>query len=301
MALALALLAAGGVEVLRARFRQPWLVVALLAFTGADLWYWNMDHNVLTYSRQSYEELYGLPQSRFRTVAESVAHEPLHRIWASSNSPGFGPLNGALDNRLEVTFGYNPLALARYKRYMEAAKGNGKLLDSLAVTAKLNPTNGLFEANPSALPRISVPETVTAAANLEEAARGLPALDPARQAIAEGIPATIPQNGPAQVRITGYSGDSYRASYQAAAPTLLRVAVPYYPGWRAEIDGREQPVLAVDLAMMGIVAPAGSHELVLRYRSNWFLTGALISVCSWAIALALLYLGLIRPLGRPRP
>jgi uncharacterized membrane protein YfhO len=46
----------------------------------------------------------------------------------------------------------------------------------------------------------------------------------------------------------------------------------------------------VDLALMGVMAPSGSHELVLHYRSNWFLAGALISLCSWLAVIAWLYL-----------
>ena len=298
-ALGLALLAAAGVQVLRTRFRWPWLTAALLVIVAGDLWYWNMDHNVLAYSRDSFEQRYGNLEDRFRAVAAPFTRGSLQRLWAPFDSPAFGPLNGTLDNRLEATFGYNPLALARYNRYIQAASGNPKLLDNLAVTAKLNAATGTFESNPAALPRISVPETVTLAANQDDAAVRLPALDAAKQAVAEAIPASIPHNGPAQIRITAYDGDSYRASYQAAAPTLLRIAVPYFPGWQAEIDGRPQPIVPVDLALMGVLAPAGSHEFLLRYRSNWFLTGAIISLVSWLAILAWFYWGFKAPAGPP--
>ena len=43
------------------------------------------------------------------------------------------------------------------------------------------------------------------------------------------------------------------------------------------MDGRSLSVIPVDVALMGVVAPAGGHELTLRYRSTWFLTGALVS------------------------
>ena len=56
--------------------------------------------------------------------------------------------------------------------------------------------------------------------------------------------------------------------------------------------------MPVDLALMGVVAPAGSHELVLRYHSTWFRTGALISLLSWLGVLVWLYLGPIRRIGK---
>src|SRR5665811_2134392 len=98
----------------------------------------------------------------FRTVAAPLTANPMHRIWAANASPSFGPLNGSLDNRMEVTFGYNPLELARYAQYMEAAGANPKLLNGLAVTATLNSANGMFSTLPTALPRVYAPETVSA-------------------------------------------------------------------------------------------------------------------------------------------
>jgi len=130
-----------------------------------------------------------------------------------------------------------------------------------------------------------VPESVAAVKTKEEAAARLGALNPAQEAVAEGIPAAIPGNGGSQVRILNYEGDFYRLHTEAAHDTLLRVAVPYFPGWRAAVDGRDQPVVPVDLALLGVVVPAGKHEVVVRFRSNWFLTGALVSALSWVLAL----------------
>jgi hypothetical protein len=168
-ALGLALLAAAGVGVLRARFRSPWIAVALVGITGLDLYYWNMERNGLAYSRESFQDRYGSLEDRFRTVAAPLTANPLHRIWAANASPSFGPLNGSLDNRMEVTFGYNPLELARYAQYMQAATGNPKLWNGLAVTATLDSATGMFRTNPAALPRVYAPETVSAVSSRAEA------------------------------------------------------------------------------------------------------------------------------------
>ena len=285
-ALGLAMLAACGVSALRARFRSPWIPVALLAVVGADLYYWNMDHNALAYARASFQDQYGAAGERFRAVAGPATRDPLHRLYAPFDSPGFGPLNGALDNRIEVTYGYNPLALVRYSKYLDAATRNPRLLDSLAVTARLNLQSGLFEPSPGALPRVFAPPLATPARGREDAAARLPSLDPARETGVEGLAAPIPENGGATVRITGYEGGRYQVQYHAQRPTLLRVAVPYFPGWRAEVDGHAAQVLPADLALVGVVVPAGDHQLALRYRSTWFSAGAAISLLSWLALLA---------------
>jgi hypothetical protein len=216
-------------------------------------------------------------------VAGPATRDPLHRLYVPFDppNPGVGPLNGSLDNRIEVTYGYNPLALARYSEYLKAAQGNPRLLDSLAVTARLNSTTGQFEPNSGALPRVYAPERVTPARGREDAAARLPSLDAAREAVVEGLPAAMPSNGGVTVRIVNYEGGLYRVRYQADRPTLLRVAVPYFPGWKAEVDGQSAKVLPADLALIGVPVPAGSHELTLRYRSTWFFAGAAISLLSW--------------------
>jgi hypothetical protein len=137
---------------------------------------------------------------------------------------------------MEVTFGYNPLELERYKQYIEAAAANPKLLNGLAVTATLNSTDGMFRTNPDALPRISAPATVSAVRGKAEAAARLGSLDPAHDAVAEGI-AAIPQNGGARVQITCYEGDVYRAatrrSMRRCCVLLRRIFRVGRPKWMA--------------------------------------------------------------------
>lgn len=49
-------------------------------------------------------------------------------------------------------------------------------------------------------------------------------------------------------------------------PCLLVVARPWATGWYARVDGRGTEVVRSNLAGMGILAPAGTHTLELRYR-----------------------------------
>ena len=295
-ALGLALLAGAGLEVLRDRVRSPWVAVALLAILGADLWYWNMDQNNLAYARGSWAERYGNSEDRFRAAVTPFLNNPLHRIWAPFDSPAFGPLDGTLDSRIEVTFGYNPLQLTRYTQYMNAANQNPKLLDALAVTVKLNAASGALAPNASALPRVYAPPVVLPVNSTSQVQ--LASLNPEAESYAEGLTASLQRNGGARAQITEYSGDSYRIHYETDHQTFFRIAIPYFPGWNAAVDGRPTPIFPADLALMGVIVPAGSHDMVLRYHSTWFQTGALISFLSWLAVLAWLYLGWRK--ARPR-
>jgi hypothetical protein len=282
----LALLAGAGLDVLRDRIRASWVTAALLVFVAGDLWYWNMDRNNLVYARASWEERYGGGQERLGAAAAPLLRDPLGRLYAPFDSPSFGPLDGTLNSRIEATFGYNPLELKRYTQYMEAAAKNPKLLDALAVTVKLNAANGALEPNPTALPRVYAPPVVmpAPAGGVE-----LALLEPAAESYVEGLTAQMTQNAGARVRITEYTGDSYRVHYESDHNTFLRIAVPYFPGWRAVVDGKELPLMPADLALMGVIVPSGSHDLTLRYHSTWFQTGALISFLSWLAVLVWLF------------
>jgi hypothetical protein len=283
-ALGLALLAGIGAGYLRARRPSPWIPLTLLVFTAGDLYYWNMSRNPLTYAREPFEDRYGAAQERFKAVVAPFTREPMHRIYSPVDSAAFGPLNGTLDSRIEVTYGYNPLQLSRYSSYIAAATTNPKLLNGLSVTAIIDAAKGSLQSNPGALPRLYAPDTVSAAASSTQAAARLATLDPAHEAVAEGI-APIARNGGASVRITVYEGDFYRSRVETPHDALVRIAVPYFPGWRAEIDGLDAKIVPVDLALMGVVIPAGSHDLVVRYQSTWFRTGLAISVAGWLAAI----------------
>ena len=54
----------------------------------------------------------------------------------------------------------------------------------------------------------------------------------------------------------------------------------YAPGWRARIDGRRAEVFEANLFAKGIIVPAGSHRVELRYLPASFLWGAAISLIS---------------------
>jgi hypothetical protein len=149
-------------------------------------------------------------------------------------------------------------------------------LNGLAVTHGIDTQRGAMFENPNVPPRITAPPQVKFVASHAAAHMLLPSLDQTQWAIVEA-PLRPLAPGPTTIQIVNYTGDSYHAKYQAAFDCLLRIAVPYFPGWTATIDGKSTPVYAVDDALSGVFAPAGSHELTFQYRSNWFVWGALIS------------------------
>ena len=285
VALGLALLAASGFSTLLRRWNSPYLALGIPLLFFVDLCYWNSARNPLAYARADFEEAYGRGQRLFEgRIGKKLP--PLTRFHVPYPSATFGSLNHPLDSRAETTYGYNPLELARYRAYMDAARQNPKLLDGLNVSRVLRVKEGAVVASEGVLPRAYFPKNVIRAADDEEARKQLLTLDPAESAIIVSIPAPAQDPG-ASVEITDHRADGYRMRYRCASDSLLRIAVPYYPGWQATLDGQDLPVVPVDHALMGVVVPAGEHELEIDFRLPRFTMSAGISLAT-AVALAVL-------------
>jgi uncharacterized membrane protein YfhO len=69
---------------------------------------------------------------------------------------------------------------------------------------------------------------------------------------------------------------------------LLCFAIPYSKGWRAYVDGVEQPLYKANLCYMAVELNAGEHNIVLKYHTPLLKAGVWVSVVSW-----LLFLGFI--------
>jgi hypothetical protein len=274
-ALGLAIAAVPGAVWVAERTERPYVWVALVALTAADLWFWNLYKNPLVFARTSFSEIYGQPELKTR---------PFGRIWAPYVPLGMGPADGSLISRTEVAYGTGLAELDRYSAYLAAAEKNPKLLNGLGVTDLIFGRGRRLD-NPASLGRVSAPPGVQFVADRQAAVAALATLDPAQSAIVEDAPRKLT---PAvqSVEITAYAGDFYHIRYQASSDSLLRIAMPYYPGWSAEVDGAEAAVVPVDEALMGVFVPSGKHELTVRFQSHWFRTGVGLSAAG-AIALVL--------------
>jgi hypothetical protein len=185
-----------------------------------------------------------------------------------------------------VTWGAGLLELNRYAEYTREILLNSRLLHGLSANYLVDP-KGRVEENASALARVSVPKGITWVPDADAARSALGSLDPAETSIVEAAPRDLRQQPPAELAVVAYTGDTYQIRYSAVADTLIRIAVPYAPGWRAAVDGTPVAVQPVDYALSGVVVPAGAHQLTLRFRQNSFRLGAALSALGAAGAVFL--------------
>ena len=284
-ALGLALLGGAGFGVVEARLTWP-VPVALLGVLFLDVFTVNELLNPLAFARGSFDELYGSTLRSFQTQL-AAAHPAPQRLYGPQLA-AVAYRNHGLQTRTETTYGYNPLELASYAEYAAVADRNPRLVDGLAATHRLDP-DGSIAANASALPLAFFAHHVTTVADETTAGVRLAELDPGAETLVVGGAPSTQVDPAALVSIVERGADHLTLRYRSASSNVLRVAVPWFPGWRATTpEAVELPVLAVDRAFIGVTVPAGEGEVRLSYAPRWFLPGAAISALACAATVAAL-------------
>jgi hypothetical protein len=77
--------------------------------------------------------------------------------------------------------------------------------------------------------------------------------------------------------------DRIVAETVSSGTTALVALEAFYAGWRAELDGREVPLLKANALFNAVVVPPGRHRVVLAYRPRSVLVGAALSVAGLAV------------------
>lgn len=223
--------------------------------------------------RPNASALYGLEDVRgYESIAldRFVDTYPLwcRPQWASFNL--VENLDAPFLSFLNVRFAIAPPDAAPPAGWKETARG---------------PEMALF-LNPRALPRAFVPPRVGFAS---DSAAMLAAM---RQTADFGEVCWVAGSGPpekngrATVSAMEEGPDLYLRA-DADERVLVATSVPDWPGWRAEVDGRQVPTLAVNHAFVGFYLEAGKHEVRLAYRPASFRNGLLLFSLGIAAALAL--------------
>ncbi len=220
--------------------------------------------------------------------------------------------NLATAEGLYEVYNYDPLRLERPLLVMRAAEPQGfqsPLLDMLGARYMQTPAVPAVDADivgnalvvpqkrAGPLPRayvashvLSVPTKAAALAAISD-----PAFDPAATAFVEsGHP--VPEGRPGALqaaRIVEYGPQRVVIETPAAdAPGLLVLSDAYYPGWRAEIDGRAADILPTNVALRGVLLTGGPHRVVFQYDPLSFKIGLAVTTLALALLTAIAVWGL---------
>ena len=149
--------------------------------------------------------------------------------------------------------------------------------------------------NTSALPRAYVVgqcRTVPSGASLVTALR---MMDPRREVLLDtDVLPTGPRTNYMPAEITDYTTTRVAVDIEVARPGYLVLSDVWYPGWRAEDNGRPAPILLANGAFRAVPLQAGPHRVVFRYSTPFFRLAVWIS----SVALIATILSQVRPLFR---
>jgi len=94
---------------------------------------------------------------------------------------------------------------------------------------------------------------------------------------------------PSRADITHFEAETISISVESAAPALLVLAEPWYPGWEARVNGVGAPCIPANAWMRAVVVPPGKSQVELTFHSTYLALGAAISVLARAVLLVLLF------------
>jgi hypothetical protein len=91
---------------------------------------------------------------------------------------------------------------------------------------------------------------------------------------------------PSPAAIRRFELNELLVDVEAKTNALLVVGEAWYPGWRAEIDGKPGACLAANAWMRAVPLLTGRHQVRLYFRQDYLLAGLLISVASLGLLIA---------------
>lgn len=91
------------------------------------------------------------------------------------------------------------------------------------------------------------------------------------------------------IAFTDYRPNSISLKTQSNKARFLVLADNYYPGWKAYVNGKEQPVLRVDYTLRGLLLEKGTNTIVFAFKPQSFSWGAGLSMLTLVGLLAALF------------
>ena len=201
----------------------------------------------------------------------------------------------------------NPLVIADMARYWEGTGGRSTrlydlmgaryVLGSKDVTLDWTKFSLAFDGDPTvnvyrnetAIPRAFVAHTAIVAGSHEDAWARIHQedFDPASTVVLEGGSPLDEQPGsPSEVKVVRYQANDLEFEVNAGTDGYLFLSDPFYPGWRATVDGQPSPILRANYAFRAVAVPAGEHRVTMSFGPKTWYYGLAASVFTLLIVVA---------------
>ncbi len=204
---------------------------------------------------------------------------------------------------------YEPLVPARWAELSERLETDSKLgrtmwaidpaeyplvYDATSVVRIVRPTRkgaAVVANNHDALPRAYLVEGFQVASveeTLERLAAG--SLDLRRRVALESDPGLAPvqdPGAPVPADIRAYAPERVEIAVDAPRDAFLVLTDTHYPGWEARVDDSPVEILRANGLFRAVRVAAGRHQVVFEYRPASLRWGAVLSLLSVALLVAL--------------
>ncbi|HSD67007.1 MAG TPA: YfhO family protein, partial [Vicinamibacteria bacterium] len=112
-----------------------------------------------------------------------------------------------------------------------------------------------------------------------------PSFDPRREVVLSDARAAAPAaSGPDEVRVVARRVDALELEARLGAPGVLVALESFDAGWRARVDGQEEPVLRANGLFRAVRLAGGRHRILMSYRPRAAALGAALSLLGLAVA-----------------
>ncbi len=254
-----------------------WAIPALVLFTAADL------------------GTYGLAQAVYReTASQAVLADSLSMLLPPGQAAGQRVMLESAGNQslrqgnrmllagVSRVDGYAGLEPARQLNYCDAAalRAAGSRYSTGFDASPFEDIGWISLADP--LPRAYFVRQTLASSN---PARDINQIDLTSTALIEsGSPIAMrPANSGTrdlgQVQVLADRPGRIEFATESSAEQLLVVTESYHRGWRAQVDGRNIPVLRANGDFLGCVVPVGKHRVNLEFSSPALQNGKMLTAC----------------------
>jgi hypothetical protein len=207
--------------------------------------------------------------------------------------------------------GYHAAKLRRYQELIEnqISKGNMAVLDMLNTKYIIQKgPNGMPAAgqNPGACGNVWFVDKVQLVKNADEEMKSLDKFDPLETAFvdqkfsADLAGYTGGKDSSSAIRLVGYAPNDLNYEYTAPKGQVAIFSEIYYqPGWVATVDGRETPIFRANYVLRGMLLPAGSHKVEMKFEPKSYYTGEKVSLAT-SVLIILLFGGALFLEFRPK-
>lgn len=209
-----------------------------------------------------------------------------------------------MDARVPTFWGYDPVQLARFSRFLEFAREETSDFDTPPIANQPDELHPIFRILrvryarprwgptelPDALPHLLLlqdyrvlPEDQVLPALID------PAFDPARTVLLESPPEPTPRPGgrPGRVALVSQGSDHLLVDVDLPDPAILLITDSWARGWRAVEVGADPAaqfaVLPGDYVARAIALPAGRRRLRVEYAPPSFRIGRWVSLASLCV------------------